>query len=1079
MKKFYSVLSVLLLFAALLHGAERLEIASNGTLKIGSASILVICKENSGRLQNPGKETFIKNHGISSNAGNTVFSADLNFSVGSFALREELKKIENGKYLFTAALSAPEETKVNELTLLLHFPAGQFAGSKMVVNGKPVTLPEKFVKRHVFSANKFQSLSWIEGDTEYTVSGSGNINFQDARCDNWNVFAFFTTFTPFTWKVKNAVNKLTITAKPVRTTTVPLASVCNMGFADDTAGDGKGGWTDQGGSNDLRVFPVGRRLYNDVIFDVIDPKTNNGKSCLVLSSNPAMKFKSSAVVPLTTSGKYLTLLHAAAFVMPEVGKIEVTYMDKSSSVFSIQKNKHVADWWVPSSISDGEVVWSDMNDSSLVGIYGTSFPLKDKPLEKITFSTNSGAVWMIAAATVSDIPIARVNRTPVYTAENREWKKLEFPRSVQKGSVLDFSLLGLQDAPAGKYGFLKATPKGLFEFEKTPGKNVRFYGTNLCFEANFPKDRAMAEMLADRIAAQGYNSVRFHHFDMMFDESKKSSTELHPEMLDRLEMLFAALKSRGIYIMIDLYCTRSFFKGELPGFEDLNIKRWYEIHRMKAYLLFTDAGFENFKTFARNLLTHVNPYTKLAWKDDPALILMGCINEDAVFFVNTTDQRIRDILEKQFEAANPGLKGEERSRAYKKFLISLYGRNYKRMADFLKNELGVKALITDQNHWQQIHQAPMNARYDFVDKHMYWSHPTFTNGKICMAQGSYISRMGGAAIHGNSASRVMGKPFAASEMNYAFPSICRAEGGLLLGAYASLQDWSAVYQFCYLDKLRVLNTQRAADIFELASDPVMFLFDKQAVLLYLRRDVRPSDVELPIFVPGDFGEKHSVYESYPPDYYNAGTVAKIGAGVDDRNGCVADAENFSKAEFLKNVQKKLKGTPGVYDPDNAFAVSSSGELEINGKNGIFKVNTPRTAGVVLPEGKSASAGLLTVKNRKSFSACSVSALDGRNIADSGRMLFLHITNVFNSRMRFSDKTFMTCENTGTLPLLAQRGIADIVLKLSPGATPRVYAVDLSGKRIQEIPSEFINGTFKFTADVFAASQPCFVYEIVR
>ena len=89
-----------------------------------------------------------------------------------------------------------------------------------------------------------------------------------------------------------------------------------MGFADDTAGDGKGGWTDQGGSNDLRVFPVGRRLYNDVIFDVIDPKTNNGKSCLVLSSNPAMKFKSSAVVPLTTSGKYLTLLHAAAFVMP-------------------------------------------------------------------------------------------------------------------------------------------------------------------------------------------------------------------------------------------------------------------------------------------------------------------------------------------------------------------------------------------------------------------------------------------------------------------------------------------------------------------------------------------------------------------------------------------------------------------------------------------------------------------------------------------------------------------------------------------------------------------------------------------
>ena len=71
------------------------------------------------------------------------------------------------------------------------------------------------------------------------------------------------------------------------------------------------------------------------------------------------------------------------------------------------------------------------------------------------------------------------------------------------------------------------------------------------------------------------------------------------------------------------------------------------------------------------------------------------------------------------------------------------------------------------------------------------------------------------------------------------------------------------------------------------------------------------------------------------------------------------------------------------------------------KNGIFKVNTPRTAGVVLPEGKSASAGLLTVKNRKSFSACSDAALDARIFADSGRMLFLHITNVFNSRMKTS------------------------------------------------------------------------------
>ena len=37
---------------------------------------------------------------------------------------------------------------------------------------------------------------------------------------------------------------------------VDLSKVANMGFLDETADDGKGGWTDQGG-NDFRNMPVG------------------------------------------------------------------------------------------------------------------------------------------------------------------------------------------------------------------------------------------------------------------------------------------------------------------------------------------------------------------------------------------------------------------------------------------------------------------------------------------------------------------------------------------------------------------------------------------------------------------------------------------------------------------------------------------------------------------------------------------------------------------------------------------------------------------------------------------------------
>ena len=68
-------------------------------------------------------------------------------------------------------------------------------------------------------------------------------------------------------------------------------------------------------------------------------------------------------------------------------------------------------------------------------------------------------------------------------------------KNIAKDSILDFSKMGLQDAPAGKYGRLKAVGNH-FEFEKLPGVKQRFYGANLCFEANFPEHEFADEIIA-------------------------------------------------------------------------------------------------------------------------------------------------------------------------------------------------------------------------------------------------------------------------------------------------------------------------------------------------------------------------------------------------------------------------------------------------------------------------------------------------------------------------------------------------------------------------------------------------------
>ena len=66
--------------------------------------------------------------------------------------------------------------------------------------------------------------------------------------------------------------------KPERFTCMPisLAKHYTASLRDETAGDGKGGWTDQG-DNDMRDLPVGRLTFAGVLYEV-------GNGCIALRS---------------------------------------------------------------------------------------------------------------------------------------------------------------------------------------------------------------------------------------------------------------------------------------------------------------------------------------------------------------------------------------------------------------------------------------------------------------------------------------------------------------------------------------------------------------------------------------------------------------------------------------------------------------------------------------------------------------------------------------------------------------------------------------------------------------------------
>ena len=186
--------------------------------------------------------------------------------------------------------------------------------------------------------------------------------------------------------------------------------------------------------------------------------------------------------------------------------------------------------------------------------------------------------------------------TPVTIVADKDWIPLPLELEILPGSALDFSTLGLQDAPAGKHGWLKAAENGSFFFERQPDQPVRFYGVNICFSAHYISHE-QSDRLADRLVRLGYNAVRLHHYESELTERHRERTRLNPQKLDQLDYLVAALIRRGIYVTTDLYVSRPVEVAQfLP---DSDSGRGDAMNRFKVLAALNPGAYENWKAFAR------------------------------------------------------------------------------------------------------------------------------------------------------------------------------------------------------------------------------------------------------------------------------------------------------------------------------------------------------------------------------------------------------------------------------------------------------------------------------------------------
>lgn len=229
-----------------------------------------------------------------------------------------------------------------------------------------------------------------------------------------------------------------------------LRSAMNMGFRDEQPNDRKGGWTDQGRSNDLSAMTPGEKICASVPFLVVDPETNRGKSCIVLRGADRLYFpvRAEKVFDAPVNGSYLYVLHALAW--PErgrIGEIRCSFADGSEQTIPVIGGEDVGNFWKPYPLPRGSVGWHGQNDFSAVGLYVTRFRLERSGLKKIVFESAGKSVWMIVGASLSDFEIRPKQDEKVVMKASSEWIPMKGKRRIRKGSILDFSFQ--LDAPAG------------------------------------------------------------------------------------------------------------------------------------------------------------------------------------------------------------------------------------------------------------------------------------------------------------------------------------------------------------------------------------------------------------------------------------------------------------------------------------------------------------------------------------------------------------------------------------------------------------------------------------------------------
>lgn len=182
-----------------------------------------------------------------------------------------------------------------------------------------------------------------------------------------------------------------------------LAQYANRSLRDDKAGDGQGGWTDQG-ENDLRAMPTGHQILNGVPFDIVSE--NGGKAIILAGGTLSYLPKKVENISVDCEAKSLIFLQGAAWCESSnqiLWKYIVRYKDGEVVEVPVESEVNIRDWWnQPANLGGAKIAWNGGNQvHAPVTLYMQEWinPRPDAAIDSLDISSEGSAVPFVLAIT--------------------------------------------------------------------------------------------------------------------------------------------------------------------------------------------------------------------------------------------------------------------------------------------------------------------------------------------------------------------------------------------------------------------------------------------------------------------------------------------------------------------------------------------------------------------------------------------------------------------------------------------------------------------------------------------------------